>query len=148
MSAGFRECLILETGFPIICKKISSRKLTYAPYGPCGKTTIVPTSLVAHARKEAVNGEAVSRVTLRGPRVSLVVSIPVRHSLAGDRLYELVLAHVKCDATVVVRSLVRAKRYRPHLTRRSGVEGRGVHQIIGIRPGTTTRLILTIRYEC
>src|SRR5919112_5759497 len=78
----------------------------------CSRPPVQDSPLVAHARKEAVDGEAVSRPTLRGPRVGLLVSIPVRHALAGDGLYELVRAHVKRYATVIVRSLVRAQRYR------------------------------------
>ena len=57
-------------------------------------TPLFRTLLVAHARKETVNGEAVSGPTLRGPRVGLLVGIPVRHALTGDGLYELVGAHI------------------------------------------------------
>ena len=67
-------------------------------------------SLVAHAPKEAVNGEVVSRL---GPAVGLLVGIPVRHALTGNGLYDFVWAHVQRYATVIVRSLVRTKRYRP-----------------------------------
>src|SRR5215204_2923142 len=95
---------------------------------------ILCTYLVAHAPKEAVNGEVVSRL---GPAIGLLVGILVRHTLTGNGLYDFVGAHVQRDATVILRSLVRAKCYRPPLTGRIRVKVAGVHQIIAERPRTT-----------
>jgi hypothetical protein len=105
------------------------------------------TFLVADAPKEAVNGEAVSRVTVRGPRVGLLVGILVSHALTRDGLYDLVRTHVERYATVILRSLVRAKRYRPPPTRRIRVKVEGVRQIIPERPRTAIRL-KAIHQEC
>src|SRR5919199_4111307 len=104
--------------------------------------------LISHASKETVNGEAVLRPTLRPPRVGLLVSIPVRHALTGDGLYDLVLAHVKSYVSLLFkrRPLVRSKRYRSQLPWGSRVEGDGVHQIACESPRTAARP-MTIQFE-
>src|SRR5215204_3399554 len=81
-------------------------------------------SLVAHALKEAVNGEVVSSLLTL---VGLLVGIQVVHALSGIRLYDFVWTYVQRDATVILRSLVRTKRNRPTLTRRIRVKAAGVH---------------------
>jgi hypothetical protein len=58
--------------------------------------------------------------------VHLLVGIPVRHTLSRNGLYDLVRAHVQRDATVILRSLVRAKGYRSRLSRRIRVKVEGV----------------------
>src|SRR5215217_8371636 len=88
-------------------------------------------SLVDHPRKEAVNGEAVS---LLGTGVYLLVGILVRHALTGNGHYDLVRAHVQREATVILRSVVGTKCYRPNLPRRRGLKVEGSHQIIAERP--------------
>src|SRR5215211_7383234 len=87
--------------------------------------------LVAHTRKETVDGEAV----LGAPREGLLVGVGIRHTRLGDGLYELVLAHVKGYGSLLglPRALVRAKRYRSRLPRRVRVEAPGSHQVVGER---------------
>src|SRR5215213_9316053 len=84
--------------------------------------------LVAHTRKETVDGEAV----LRAPREGLLVGVGIRHTRLGDGLYELVFTHVKGYGPLLslARPLVRSERYRPGLSRRLHGELSRPHQVM------------------
>ena len=93
--------------------------------------------LVAHARKEAVNGEAISGPTLRGPRVGLLVGILVCYAFTGDGLYDLVAGAHPREALCYRRPEVLGKSEAlslPAEPAKTGVKGVGVHEIIPERP--------------
>src|SRR5215211_494313 len=112
------------------------------PAGLCGRRILL-SPLVAHARKEAVNGEAVWQT----PRVEFLVGVLVRHAqrrsplARRDGMYDLVPTQVKNYVPLLIElwSRVRANCYRPRLARCRGVKVAGVHQIIAERPRAASR---------